>query len=43
MSVKVGWWVSELGSWHVQSLLGGNRSAFLGDVREEVAGQEGKF
>lgn len=34
--------VSELGSWHVQSLLGGN-SAFLGDVREEVAGQEGKF
>ena len=35
--------VSELGSWRAQSLLGGNRSAFLGDVREEVAGHKGKF
>ena len=26
-----------------QSLLGGHRGAFLGDVREEAAGHEGKF
>lgn len=35
--------MSELVLWPAQSLLGGNRSAFPGDVREEVAWHEGKF